>query len=85
MRIRAVEDAVGVMLQSGRVMKDIGSNPGTVAAGRAIVDILSRITRREVLKSLRFAARTRARSGLMTARSYVMRPFTSISTSVVCV
>ena len=37
MRIRAIEDAVGVLLQSGRVMKDIGSNPGTVAAGRAIV------------------------------------------------
>jgi hypothetical protein len=33
MRIRAIEDAVGVMSQSGRVMKDIGSNPGTVAAG----------------------------------------------------
>jgi NitT/TauT family transport system substrate-binding protein len=56
MRIRAIEDAVGVMLQSGRVTKDVGSNPGTVAVGQAIVDILSRITRREVLKSLRFAA-----------------------------
>jgi len=32
MRIRAIEDAVGVMLQSGRVTKDVGSNPGTVAA-----------------------------------------------------
>ena len=37
------------------------------------------------VKSARFAARMRASSGLTTARSYVIRPLTSISTSVVCV
>src|SRR5262249_23486232 len=34
------------------------------------------------VNSFRFAARTRPTSGLITARSYVISPFTSISTSV---
>ena len=55
MRIRSKTRSESCRSPAG-VMKDIGSNPGTVAAGRAIVDILSRIMRREVLKSLRFAA-----------------------------
>src|SRR5262245_8165822 len=35
--------------------------------------------------TLRLMAVTRSASGLMSARSYVRRPFTSTSTSVVCV
>jgi 3-isopropylmalate dehydrogenase len=39
---RAIEAAVAAAITAGRVTKDIGGNIGTVAAGQAIVDIITR-------------------------------------------
>jgi 3-isopropylmalate dehydrogenase len=38
---RAIENAVAMAIQSGRVTRDVGGNLGTAATGRAIVEILN--------------------------------------------